>query len=108
MEETRIILVVTLEIRRHAIADFELYETHAVAIMSKYGGRIERVIRLQQTNEQAPIGEIHIVSFPDNDSFAAYRQDQELATLRPLREAAVLQTGIVRGRDCTVYGSVVS
>jgi uncharacterized protein (DUF1330 family) len=108
MEHTRTILVVTLDIRRDAIGGFERYENHAAVIMLRYGGRIERVIRLQQTDEQPTVREIHIVSFPDEDCLAAYRKDDELVALKPLREAAILHTEIVRGRDCSVYGSVAS
>jgi len=48
MGNPRLILVVTLEVRKDAAAAFERFETQAAAILSRWEGRIERVIRLDE------------------------------------------------------------
>lgn len=104
MGNPRLILIVTLEVRKDAAAAFAQFETQAAAILSRWDGRIERVIRL---DEEAPGGtfrEVHVVSFPDGDAFDAYRRDPELAALKGLRDEAIVNTEIARGRDLATYG----
>lgn len=106
MANPRLILVVTLEVRNEAAADFERFETHAAAIMSRSQGRIERVIRLDGETAGDSFREVHIVSFPDQVAFDAYRRDPELTALKRLREKAIVKTEIVQGHDHAVYGPV--
>ena len=100
-----LILVVTLEVRRAAAADFRQYEREAAAIMADYGGRIERVIEVMDADspEADTFREIHIVRFNDAPSFEAYRCDLRLVGLAPLREAAIAGTQILRGREGGSY-----
>ncbi|MCC6293257.1 MAG: hypothetical protein IT164_11455 [Bryobacterales bacterium] len=105
MGSPRLILVVTLEVRNEAAADFDRFETQAAAILSKRGGRIERVIRLEGSAAPGSFCEVHLVSFPDEAAFNAYRSDPELLALKNLRERAILSTGIVRGQDVPIYGA---
>ena len=86
------ILVVTLTIRPGREAEFAAYERQAAAIMARQGGRIERAIR-------AGAQEIHIVSFPSEARFDAYRHDPDLPAIAALRESAISHTQIVRGFD---------
>ena len=105
MGNPRLILVVTLEVRNEAAADFERFETHAAEIMSKWEGRIERVIRLDGAATAGSFREIHIVSFRDQAAFDAYRCDPELVALSGLREKAIVTTEVVQGRDVAIYGA---
>ena len=89
------ILVATMTVRREAVEDFRAFERRAAAIMSKYGGVIERSIVVDDGS--TPIQEIHVVSFPDGQAFAAYQADEDLQRIAPLRERSVTQTVIVRG-----------
>ena len=86
-------------------ADFERFEGAANRIMARHGGRIER--RIRSANEasspstaklSAP-DEVHVVWFPDADSFARYRADPELQALAELRAAAIRETVIWQGVD---------
>ena len=99
MNSQRLILVVTLTVRREAVAAFDHFERQAAGIMARYGGQVEREIRLADDGLMDTFRDIHIVSFPDEASFEAYRQDAELASLRPLREQAVVSTELVMGGD---------
>ena len=94
-----LILVVTLTVRREAAAEFEDFERQAAGIMGRYGGKIEREIRLAGDERADTFRDVHIVSFPDAASFEAYRQDAGLAALSTLRERAVVSTEILIGRD---------
>ena len=86
-------------------ADFERFESAASRIMARYGGRIES--RIRPANEGSassaamlsPPDEVHVVRFPDADSFARYRADPELQALADLRAAAIRETVIWQGVD---------
>lgn len=89
--------VVSLWIRSGAVDEFEAYERRAARIMSKYGGSIEKVIRTGQENSPDVPFEIHLVSFPGQEKFAAYRADHELLALAADRESAILKTVVIPG-----------
>lgn len=102
--DTGILLVVSLFIHPGQEAAFRRFETAAVRIMARHGGRIERVIRPLADPDGGPRPhEIHLVSFPSQVQFAAYRADPELAALAPLRTAAIARTEIVIGEAGDPY-----
>src|SRR5436853_6417133 len=78
-------------------AEFEAYERKAARIMRKYGGSIEKVIRTGQEGWSENPFEIHVVGFPDQEKFAAYRADQEVASIAADREAVILKTIAITG-----------
>ena len=73
--------------------------------MRKYGGSIEKVIRTGQENSPDVPFEIHLVSFPSQEQFAAYRADVELLSLVTDREAAILKTVVVPGVGGPAYST---
>ena len=87
---------------------FGRFESAASRIMARYGGRIERRIRIAPTersaDERSP-DEIHVVRFPDEASFASYRADPELRGLGELRASAIRETVIWRGDDAAPFRS---
>ena len=103
MPVERLVLVVTLEVRRSAAAAFHTYETSASSIMATHGGRIERVIEIESDPGADTFREIHIVTFPGTESFDAYRRDPRITNLAPLRHGAIAHTQILRGRDAGLY-----
>ena len=103
--ESPIYRVVSLWVRSGAVAEFEAYERKASRIMRKYGGSIEKVIRTGQENSPDTPFEIHVVSFPDQERFAAYRADVELLSLATERELAILKTVVVPGVGGPAYSS---
>lgn len=81
---------------------FREFEHQAAAIMARYGGAIERsVVIPAQGNEM--LKEVHIVRFPDENSFLQYRQDRDLAAIAHLREHSVADTQIMAGEDGPIY-----
>ena len=97
--------VVSLWVRSGAVAEFEAYERKAARIMRKYGGSIEKVIRTGQENSPDMPFEIHLVSFPGQEQFAAYRADLELLSLVTDRESAILKTVVVPGVGGPAYST---
>lgn len=86
------IVVATMTIRRAALAQFRAFERGAAEIMRAHGGAIERALELDDDPTGETLRELHVVRFPDDAAFAAYRADARLAALRPLREASVVAT----------------
>jgi uncharacterized protein (DUF1330 family) len=79
-------------------AEFRQFESAAARIMARYGGRIEKVIRpLSSSPQESLPHEIHLISFPGQEAFDAYRADAELAGLAELRQRAILRTELVIG-----------
>jgi uncharacterized protein (DUF1330 family) len=95
-------LVVTLRVRRTAWDEFRQYERAAARIMRKHGGALERAVVIRSGPKEELVTEIHLVRFPDDESFGAYRRDPELLALAPLRQASVVATDILVGDETTV------
>jgi antibiotic biosynthesis monooxygenase (ABM) superfamily enzyme len=97
--EMPITLVVALFICPNRHADFESFETQAAEIMSRVGGRIERRIACSTEDDPSEPDEVHIVTFPDLDSYNRYRVSAELQALASLRASAIRKTVVWRGVD---------
>ncbi len=71
--------------------------------MSRYGGIIERRIGCANpAGDEQPL-EVHIVTFPNEQSFEQYRSDPELSELAELRNRAIRRTTIWRGQDLALF-----
>jgi len=80
---------------------FDQFERQAATIMEAYGGRIDSAFRPNSSDMQTPtVDEIHVLKFPNLDSFDRYRNDDKLLTLATLREKAISQS--------TVYVSAIA
>ena len=100
----RLILLVSLFAHPGQEVAFREFETAAARIMGRYGGRIERVIRPGRVVPEGAVPhEVHLVSFPDEAAFAAYRADAELAGLAALRQAAIARTEMIFGVEGEPY-----
>ncbi len=95
----RIVVVAQLLVVPDGEEEFVEFETKATRVMSRYGGAIERRIALHRDEDSTEPSEIHIVSFPDRDSFESYKRDPELESLRPLRMRAIRETVLWLGED---------
>ena len=98
------VLVAIMGVRPAALDQFHAYERQAATIMRKYGGSIARTVAVAPATTDALIREVHVVTFPSAEAFAAYRQDPDLAQAAPLREAAIESTQILIGTDGPNYG----
>lgn len=71
------VLVVTIDLSQADLMAFDAYETQVLALLPRYGGRIER--RLRADNGAR---EFHILHFTDNDGYAAFLSSPERAALQ--------------------------
>jgi uncharacterized protein (DUF1330 family) len=95
---------VSIWLRDGDVAGFEAFERKIAGIQAKHGGRIERAIRLAGADAGAanPF-EVHVVSFPDAASLAAYRADPQMRELAAERERVIGRTVIAEGFEAGPY-----
>jgi uncharacterized protein (DUF1330 family) len=98
-------LVVILTVRRAALDRFRAFERHAAAVMAGHGGRIERTVVVSPEGSPDLVKEIHVVTFPDERAFLAYREDPRRGELAHLRDESVVHTEILAGEDGPDYGA---
>lgn len=98
-------LVVILTVRRDAIEKFRTFERHAARVMETHGGRIERTVVVAPDGLPDVIKEIHVVTFPNERAFAAYRTDEQLARFAHLRDQSVVHTEFFAGEDGPSYAA---
>ena len=98
-------LVAILTVRKQAEAQFRAFEAHAAEVMKAHGGRIERTIAVAPEGSADLFKEIHVVTFPSAQAFAAYQNDARLRRMAALRDEAVVNTEILVGEDGPVSGA---
>lgn len=59
--------------------DFEHYERGVLPLVAEHGGRVDR--RLRSLDRRT---EVHVVSFPSDETFAHYRDDPRRVERAPL------------------------
>lgn len=100
----RSLRVVSLWVRPGQEAAFEDFERKAARIMARHGGRIDCAVRpAPGAGEDAPF-EVHIVSFPDEAAYAAFRSDPDRLALADQRERIIARHLILAGREAGPYG----
>jgi uncharacterized protein (DUF1330 family) len=98
-------LVVILTVRREAIEKFRTFERHAARAVERHGGRIERTVVVAADDMPDVIKEIHVVTFPNEQAFAAYQTDEQLAQFAHLRDQSVVHTELLAGEDGPSYAA---
>jgi uncharacterized protein (DUF1330 family) len=98
-----LILTIRLWLNTSDIAAYEDFERTAARIMAKHGGRIERAIRINTSDDPDAPFEVHIVSFPNGAAFDAYRNDPETMALAEERAQVIARTDIEFGTDVSSY-----
>ena len=89
----RLVVVAILTPRCEALRLFREYEDEAAQILVEYGGKIERIINIDDGRE------VHVVTFPNHEAFRSYRDDSHLAALAGIREACIAHTELLIGHD---------
>tara|TARA_R110002073_G_scaffold193643_4_gene352582 strand:- start:484 stop:801 length:318 start_codon:yes stop_codon:yes gene_type:complete len=103
-----ITIVVLLTIRDAAA--FEQFERQAVAIMVEHGGKLDSAFRpsLPGNSQAAAVDEIHVLKFPNQESFERYKADEQVAALASLREKAIAHTIVYVSAEEIDYSSLES
>jgi uncharacterized protein (DUF1330 family) len=73
------LILVQIDISQADLAVFEQYEISVLALLPRHGGRL--IQRLRSVDAQS---ETHLLSFPDNAAFDAFRSDPMRAALQAL------------------------
>ncbi len=95
----KLLLIASLYVHPGCEEEFERYETAAARIMRRHGGAVERRIAVSSGSERNLPYEVHLVRFPDRQSFDAYRADRELQDLADQRARAIRETVVWFGAD---------
>ena len=100
-------ILVRLWIRRGLETEFEAYERKVSRIMARYGGVIERAIRTRAASDDrsAEPFEVHVLRFPSQDLYDAYRDDAERRSLSDERAGIITNTDVFVGTPGPTYGS---
>lgn len=76
------LLLVTIDLSHADLAAFERYEAEALDLLPRYGGRLD--MRVRAVDGQS---ETHLLFFPDEPAFEAFRTAPERLALAPEWEA---------------------
>jgi uncharacterized protein (DUF1330 family) len=98
-------LVAILTVRKAATDTFRAFEMCAAKVMAKHGGKIERTVAVVPDPSAEVIKEIHVVTFPSEAAFSAYRNDEQLAEVAHLRDQSVVHTELFAGEDGPNYAA---
>ena len=105
MSSARLTLVAALYINEGREQEFDQFETAAAQVMKRYGGGIDRRIKIALSAADDQPYEIHVVSFPDERSFQNYRSDPDLQALSDLRTKAIRETKLWFGSELPGFDS---
>jgi len=100
-------IVVRLWIHRGLELEFEAYESKVSRIMARYGGLIERAIRMSRASQEGsnePF-EVHVIKFPSRDLYDAYLNDTERRSLSGERARIVASSDSLVGTPGPAYGA---
>jgi hypothetical protein len=98
-------LVAILTVRREALDQFRAFERHAATVMTRHGGRIERTVVVSPPGSPDLLKEVHVVTFPDEAAYRAYRDDPRRGELAHLRDESVVHSEVLAGEDGPDYGA---
>jgi hypothetical protein len=96
-------LVAILSVRPERLDEFRAFERAAAAVMARHGGAIERTVVIPPAGAEAPLKEVHIVTFPDEGALHAYQRDPALQEVLHLRAGSVVATELLIGEDGPEY-----
>jgi len=99
-------ILVRIWIHKGLETEFEAYESRVSRIMARYGGCIDRAIRISaasRENANEPF-EVHVLTFPSRDLYDAYLDDTERRSLSAERARIVANSDILVGTPGPAYG----
>ncbi|WP_114284777.1 DUF1330 domain-containing protein [Candidatus Halocynthiibacter alkanivorans] len=87
-------LEVHLWVKPGKIAEFQAFEAQAFEIMQQHGAQPPQVRNPTPSGPDTP-SEIHLLEFPSEAAFDAYRDDPRLHALAALRDSCIARTRIM-------------
>jgi len=94
----RYLVAVTLYVRRGREGEFRDFEDKALAIGARHGCEVVRAARLssEACDSEAPY-EFHLLSFPSEAAFSAFRADPDSRSLDEERARVITKVEVVAG-----------
>lgn len=94
MTKAGITLCVTLRVPPDGVAPFRAYEDAVLPLLADHGGALERRLRSEDGTT-----EIHLIRFPSEAHYAAYRADPRRTAYAELRTRSGVTSESVRVED---------
>ena len=107
MADSSFYIVARLWLRSGLESQFEAYERKVARIMARYGGIVERAIRVSKAtvgSSDEPF-EVHVLRFPSRDCYDAYVDDAERQSLSAERASIITKTESLVGTPGPAYSS---
>lgn len=98
--------LITVHLYAHEgdIATLRSFEREALALVRQFGGELLAAFKPANPDNSADIpDEIHLLRFPSQDAFDAYRNSPESAALAPKRTATIRKTTIFLSEEIITY-----
>ncbi len=90
---TALRIIAQLWVKDGAFQAFNQYERAALACAVKHGATIVEIKQNHAADDGTP-HEIHVIDFPSQAAFAAYRNDPAIVAMAELRERSIARTDI--------------
>jgi uncharacterized protein (DUF1330 family) len=81
------------------------YESSVVPVMRDHGGRLLSAFRPRNQGDSDCPGEIHLIEFPSDRAFEAYRSDPRVSALSGVRQRAISRTTVFVSEELVAYSS---
>ena len=95
-----LVVLVTLDVKDFEL--FDAFESRAVQIMRDHGGNLVKAFETER-NEEGSGQEVHLIEFPSETAFNAYRKDPKFEVLSDIREQAISATRVVLSHTLKTY-----
>jgi len=97
-------IIALIEVKDNAA--YAEYETQAVRIMKRHGGKLVSAFEPdKKETTESNVSEVHYLQFPDLNSFKEYRSSFELSKFSELREKAISNIKIIVSGKSKSYES---
>ena len=100
VDREKLVVTARLWIRPGQRRAFDVFEGQAFEIMRRHKVRILQILSREGDDKEAP-HEVHVLKFPSNEAFEAYRNDPDLLALADLRADCIAETQIEITRSKT-------
>ena len=103
MTKNMIHVLAMLHAGNEGIEGLQDYESRVIPIMSAHGGRLLSAFRPKGSEHPEIPDEIHLIEFPSEEAFQAYRSDPEVARLAERRGVVISKTAIYVSEELLDY-----
>ena len=81
------------------------YEGSVIPVMRDHGGRLLSAFRPRNREDSDCPDEIHLIEFPSEQAFEAYRSDPHVTALSGLRQSAISRATVFVSEELVAYSA---